>query len=109
MVLLSILQSRGAKGDSPTHEQPLGLGGPRQHGTEKLTRHLHMLNSGNRTPDCLILSPVPFPFGHVLLQTQKYCEDAFDEFSPIGAINDLWKLTTFIPSPTLPVYVFMVI
>ena len=42
-----------------------------------------------------------FPLGHVLIKTEKYCEDAFDGFSPTGATYDLCKLTPLIP--TLPV------
>ena len=29
---------------------------------------LHMASTGNRTPDLLILSPTPYPLGHVLPQ-----------------------------------------
>ena len=30
---------------------------------------LHMDNTGNQTPDPLILSPTPYPLGHMLPQT----------------------------------------
>ena len=62
---------------------PLRLGGPRQCGIRSLpdtsthgqhwessysTTLLHMASTGNRTPDLLILSPTPYPLGHVLPQ-----------------------------------------
>ena len=45
---------------------PLRLGGPRQCGIQSCLTLLHMPSTGNRTPDLLILSPTPYPLGHML-------------------------------------------
>ena len=45
---------------------PLWLGGPRQCGIRSFARHFHTPNTGNRTPDLLILSLMPYPLGHML-------------------------------------------
>ena len=39
---------------------------------------LHMANTGNRTPDLLILSPTPYPLGHMLPTrcNSSFCADS---------------------------------
>ena len=37
---------------------------------------LHMANIGNRTPDLLILSPTPYPLGHVLMLCPPFYSNA---------------------------------
>ena len=43
-------------------------------GTETYPTLLHMTGGGNRTPDLLALSSMPYPLDHMLPLTQKYTQ-----------------------------------
>ena len=54
------------------HRVPIMAGWTKAVWNTKFAQHLHMASNGNWIPDLLILSPTPYPLGHMLLLTSMY-------------------------------------
>ena len=52
---------------------------------------LHMASNGNRTPDLLILSPMPYPLGHMISLGDGHGH----YFLSSLAVNDPWKVPLY--------------